>query len=54
MILVTSSYTIVLRGGIDELVLIDLDEEKAKGEAMVMNHGLPYSKTPLGIFAPIS
>ena len=43
------AYSLLNTGGIDELVLIDLDEEKAKGEAMDMNHGLPYSKTSMKI-----
>lgn len=38
------AYTFVGTGGIDELVLIDLDKEKAIGEAMDLQHGLPYSK----------
>ena len=38
-------------GGIDELVLVDLDEEKALGEAMDMSHGLPYSKSSLKVKA---
>ena len=36
-------------GGIDELVLIDIDEEKAKGEAMDLNHGIPYSTNKMKI-----
>lgn len=38
------AYTFISTGGIDELVLIDLDKEKAIGEAMDLQHGLPYSK----------
>ena len=39
------AYSVLNTGGIDELVLIDLDQEKAIGEAMDISHGLPYSKS---------
>ncbi|MEY8674781.1 L-lactate dehydrogenase [Thomasclavelia cocleata] len=45
------AYSMLNTGGIDELVLVDLDEEKALGEAMDMNHGLPYSKSSLKVKA---
>ena len=35
------AYSMLNRGGIDELVLIDLDADKAKGEEMDLSHGLP-------------
>ncbi len=38
----TTAYTLLLRGRMDELVLIDANEEKAKGDALDMNHGLPF------------
>ena len=42
----TTAYTLLLRHRMDELVLIDANEEKAKGDALDMNHGLPFlSKT---------
>lgn len=37
------AYTMINRGGVNELVLIDLDKEKAKGEEMDLNHGMPYA-----------
>ncbi len=43
MVGMSMAYSLMNTGGIDELVLIDIDEEKAKGEAMDLNHGLPYS-----------
>ncbi len=43
------AYSLLNTGGIDELVLIDIDEEKAIGEAMDINHGLPYSKSSLKV-----
>ena len=45
------AYSILNTGGIDELVLVDLDEEKAIGEAMDISHGLPYSKSSLKVKA---
>ena len=37
------AYSFLNTGGIDELVLIDVDQEKAIGEAMDLQHGLPLS-----------
>ena len=37
------AYTMINRGGLNELVLIDVDKEKAKGEEMDLNHGMPYA-----------
>lgn len=45
------AYSVLNTGGIDELVLIDLDQEKAIGEAMDISHGLPYSKSSLKVKA---
>ena len=38
----TTAYTLLLRNRMDELVLIDSDKGKAMGDALDMNHGLPY------------
>ena len=38
----TTAYTLLLRNRMDELVLIDSDKGKAIGDALDMNHGLPY------------
>ena len=38
----TAAYTLLLRGRMDELVLIDVNKEKAFGDALDMNHGLPF------------
>ena len=43
--------SILNTGGNDELVLIDVDQEKAIGEAMDISHGLPYSKSSLKVKA---
>ena len=37
------AYTMLNRGGVNELVLIDIDKEKTKGEEMDLNHGMPYA-----------
>jgi L-lactate dehydrogenase len=38
----TTAYTLLLRHRMDELVLIDVNDAKAKGDALDMNHGLPF------------
>lgn len=38
----TTAYTLLLRERMDELVLIDANQGKAIGDALDMNHGLPF------------
>ncbi|MEG0657958.1 L-lactate dehydrogenase [Anaerorhabdus sp.] len=38
------AYSFLTTGGLDELVLIDVNKEKAIGEAMDLQHGLPYAR----------
>lgn len=45
----TTAYTLMLNGLFSELVLIDINTTKAKGEAMDLNHGLPFAK-PVKIY----
>lgn len=45
------AYSFLSTGGIDELVLIDVDQNKAEGEAMDLQHGLPYAHGKLTIKA---
>lgn len=45
------AYSLLNTGGIDELVLIDKDTRKAVGEAMDLNHGLPYLNNKMVIRA---
>lgn len=45
------AYSIMNTGGIDELVLIDVNEEKAQGEAMDISDGLPYAKSHMKVIA---
>ena len=43
------AYTMLNRGGVNELVLIDIDKEKTKGEEMDLNHGMPYAPQKMTI-----
>lgn len=45
------AYSFLSTGGVDELVLIDVDMEKAIGEAMDLQHGLPYAHSKMVIKA---
>ncbi|MBB5173129.1 L-lactate dehydrogenase [Texcoconibacillus texcoconensis] len=49
---VGSSYAFAMlnQGVADEMVLIDLDKEKAHGDAMDLNHGLPFG-SPMKIWS---
>lgn len=40
----TTAYTLLLRGRMDELVLIDVNAKKAAGDALDMNHGLAFAE----------
>ena len=37
------AYSMLNQGGIEELVLIDIDKDKTVGEEMDLSHGLPYA-----------
>lgn len=39
----TTAYTLLLRQRMSELVLIDANLEKAQGDALDMNHGMPFA-----------
>ncbi|MHB8064270.1 MAG: L-lactate dehydrogenase, partial [Ruminiclostridium sp.] len=45
----TTAYTLMLSGLISEIVLIDINARKAEGEAMDMNHGMPFVR-PVKIY----
>ncbi|MDN6842796.1 MAG: L-lactate dehydrogenase, partial [Staphylococcus equorum] len=45
------AFALVAQGVADELVIIDLDEEKVKGDVMDLNHGAPYGDSPVKIKA---
>lgn len=44
------AYSLLNQGACDELVLIDLDKEKAIGEAMDLNHGLAFAPRNMLIY----
>jgi L-lactate dehydrogenase len=46
----TTAYTLLLSGLVSELVLIDVNKEKAEGEVMDMNHGMPFVR-PVRIYS---
>ncbi|SMO86590.1 L-lactate dehydrogenase [Melghirimyces algeriensis] len=43
------AYACFIQGLCHELVLVDVNEEKAIGDAMDLNHGLPFARTPMTI-----
>ncbi|MBO9129427.1 L-lactate dehydrogenase [Bacillus sp. 165] len=45
------AYSMVNQGVAEELVLIDVNHEKATGEAMDLNHGIPFAPTPTKIWS---
>lgn len=45
------AYALLCEGICDELVLLDINREKAVGEAMDLNHGLAFAKTNMKIYA---
>lgn len=45
------AYALLNSGECDQLVLIDVNKEKAKGEAMDLNHGLPFAKRNMLIYS---
>lgn len=38
----TTAYTLMMGGLVSELVLIDVNKDKAEGEVMDLNHGMPF------------
>lgn len=45
------AYSFLSQPGIDELVLVDVNKDKAEGEAMDLSHGLPYASSKIKIKA---
>jgi L-lactate dehydrogenase len=45
------AYALLNQGAVEELVLLDLDKEKAEGEAMDLNHGLAFAPRKMSISA---
>ena len=44
------AYSMINQGVAEELVLIDLNEAKAEGEAMDLNHGVPFAPSPINVW----
>lgn len=45
------AYSLVNQGVVEELVLVDINKEKALGEAMDLNHGLSFAPRKMKIIA---
>lgn len=45
------AYSMLNRGGIEELILIDIDKDKTIGEEMDLSHGLPFAPQKMVIKA---
>ena len=45
------AYSMLNRGGIEELILVDIDKEKTIGEEMDLSHGLPFAPQKMVIKA---
>ncbi|UOY94210.1 L-lactate dehydrogenase [Ectobacillus sp. JY-23] len=45
------AYSLVNQGVVEELVLIDVNEAKAEGEAMDLNHGIPFAPAPTKVWS---
>lgn len=45
------AYALLNQNACDELVLIDIDRQRAEGEAMDLNHGLAFSGSHMKIYA---
>lgn len=45
------AYAMVNQGAVEELILIDIDKDKAEGEAMDLNHGLAFAPRKMNIRA---
>ncbi|WP_175637885.1 L-lactate dehydrogenase [Metabacillus schmidteae] len=43
------AYALLNQGLCDDLIIVDLDEEKAKGDVMDLNHGITYALSPMNI-----
>lgn len=45
------AYAMLNQGGVEELILLDVNKEKAEGEAMDLSHGLPFAPDKMKIWA---
>ncbi|SMQ84938.1 L-lactate dehydrogenase [Bacillus sp. OV166] len=45
------AYSMINQGVAEELVLIDVNEAKSEGEAMDLNHGIPFASSPINVWS---
>ncbi len=45
------AYSFINQGVAEELVLIDVNEKRAEGEAMDLNHGIPFAPNPVKVWS---
>ncbi len=45
------AYSLINQGIVEELVLIDINEAKAEGEAMDLNHGVPFAPSSIKVWS---
>lgn len=45
------AYSMINQGVTEELVLIDVNDAKAEGEAMDLNHGMPFAPSPVNVWS---
>ncbi|KYD07941.1 MULTISPECIES: L-lactate dehydrogenase [Heyndrickxia] len=45
------AYSLINQGVAEELVLIDVNEAKSEGEAMDLNHGMPFAPSPIRVWS---
>lgn len=51
MVGMSYAYALLNQNICDELVLIDINEERARGEAADLNHGLPFASSSMKIYS---
>ena len=51
MVGMSYAYSLLNQGTVEELVLIDINKDRAEGEAMDLNHGLSYAPRKMKIYA---
>ena len=51
MVGMSMAYSMLNQGGVNELILIDIDKDRTKGEEMDLSHGLPYAPQKMVIKA---
>lgn len=45
------AYSMINQGGVEEFILVDVNQEKAEGEAMDLSHGIPFAPDKTEIWA---